>query len=82
MVDFYLPISKIIIIKLLKFAGSFTSVPNEDLSLIEKTPKSQYFEQENLWRKKRRDNILTRTFYGYRTMRAGRTFLVRRVRKS
>ena len=52
-VDLYRSISKELVIKSLKFAGNYTSVPNEDLSLIKNSCKSVLHEQGNLWHKKR-----------------------------
>ena len=44
------------VIKSLKFAGIYTSVPTEDLSLIKNACKSVLYEQGNLWQKKRANN--------------------------
>ena len=56
-VDFYPSISEELVIRSLKFAGKYTNVPNEDLSLIKNACKSVLYEQGNLWRKKRANNI-------------------------
>ena len=55
-VDFYPSISEELVIKSLKFAGIYTSVPTEDLSLIKNACKSVLYEQGNLWQKKRANN--------------------------
>ena len=56
MVDFYPSISEELVIKSLKFAGNYTTVSTEDLSLIKNACKSVLCEQANLWRKKRVNN--------------------------
>ena len=56
LVDFYPSISEELVIKSLKFADSYTNVPDEDLSLIRNACKSVLCEQGNLWRKKRANN--------------------------
>ena len=55
-VDFYPSISEELVTKSLKFAGIYTSVPTEDLSLIKNACKSVLYEQGNLWQKKRANN--------------------------
>merc|ERR1712240_404487 len=56
-VDFYPSISEELVTKSLKFAGNYTWMGTEDLSLIKNACKSVLYEQENLWQKKRVNNI-------------------------
>ena len=56
-VDFYPSISEELVTKSLKFASKYTVVSTEDLSLIKNACKSVLYEQGNLWRKKRVNNI-------------------------